>query len=53
MKNKKPYIVSMHEEIGDSFVSCFKCMAEDYQDAYDQAEIAFPYAELLLATPQE
>jgi hypothetical protein len=47
----KPYQVSLHEEPGDKFTTIFECKAEDAEHAYEQAEDAYPGAELLVATP--
>ncbi len=45
--NKKlhPYRVMLHDEPGDRFQLAFDCMAEDADDAVEQAENAYPGCE--------
>ena len=45
----KLYHVSLHEEPGDKFTTIFECNAEDAEHAYEQAQDAYPGAELLTA----
>lgn len=42
--------VSLHEQTKDGFVQFFDCFADDAEQAFEQAENAYPHAELLVAT---
>lgn len=46
----KRYVVSLHEEKGDSFILIFECLAEDQDHAFEQAENAYPASEIILVT---
>lgn len=45
------FTVSLKEEQGDKFTLVFNCLASDPDDAFDQANEAYPGCELLTAIP--
>ncbi len=53
MDKNTPYRVTLNEEAGDKFTLVFDCMAEDADDAAEQAEKAYPGCNVLNCTAFE